>query len=98
MKILTLIPKGDGKPESIPVPMLDRLEQQYGATYKVVDKSLVRVGHDGRGTPVYEPDQFAPNAETGVPFSKRTGQPAAAMGVPRPQPAPTPRAPASIGT
>jgi hypothetical protein len=101
IKMLTLIPKGDGKPESIPVPMLDRLEQQYGATYKVVDKSLVRVGHDGRVTPVYEPDQFAPNAETGVPFSKRTGQPAAAVGTGLPPAAARvqPRQPAAaIGT
>src|SRR5258708_9763669 len=96
VRVLTMVPKGEGeKPIQVPVSILDNLEKQFGATYKVVAKSLVRIGHNSTATPGYEPDQFAPTVETGVPFSKRTGQPAAAMGV-RPQLAPSPRAPAAI--
>lgn len=110
IQVLTLVPKGEGQqPIQVPVPVLDNLERQFGATYKIVDKSLVRIGHDGTVTPVYEPDQFAPNAETGVPFSKRTGQPASPAAPRRPVVAPpvgpqgapqvTPRQPAAaMGT
>lgn len=102
IKMLTLIPKGGGKPENIPVPMLDKLEAQLGATYKVVGNNLVRISHNGVATPLFQADEYTQNTETGVPFSKRTGQerPPAAMGV-RPQPAPSaaPRVPiAAMGT
>lgn len=104
IKMFTLHHGEGEKPTQVPLVVLQRLEDQLGAQYKVVDKSLVRISTDGKITPVYEPDQFAPNTETGVPFSKRTGQPAAGGVRLAPGAAPAaatvqPRAPAAaIGT
>lgn len=88
IKMLTLVPKEEGKqPVQVPVPVLDRLEQQFGAQYKVVDKSLVRIDRTGKVTPLYEPDQFVPNQDspTGT-SSRRTGEPGPTRGVRPSQP------------
>jgi len=62
----------DGKVlKSTSVQMLEDLSQRYGAQYKIVDGNLVRLGADGKVTPLYQPTEVAINPETGQPYVKK---------------------------
>jgi len=79
--VLSVLGK-DGKViKQYPVAQLEALSQRYGAQYKVVDKNLVRIGADGKVTPLYESDQFMSVPEGATTASRRTGLPPAAGGI-----------------
>ncbi len=72
----------------VPANALDALATKHSTKVEKVGNNLVRLGADGKATPLYEPDQYRLNTETGVPFSQRTGLPRAADGVVAPGAAP----------
>lgn len=81
----------------VPARALDALVARHGAKVEKVGNNLVRIGPEGTAQPIYEPDQFGVNTETGGLFSRRTGQPPvgaaqAAGGMPGATPPPVPGA------
>jgi hypothetical protein len=89
VKVLT-IETEDGKTKQVPVDKLEALEQQFGATYQKVGNAIVRIGRDGKATPIYEATEVGANGETGDLYYKKgpkageVATPAAAGGLPRP--------------
>lgn len=77
----------------VPATALDALAIKHNTRTEKVGNNLVRLGPDGKATPVYESDQFKLNPETGGTFSARTGMPPvgatqAAGGIPGATPIP----------
>lgn len=64
----------DGKLRRIPVSRLEALEQQFGATYKQVGNAIVRIGRDGKTTPIYEATEIDHIPDTGELYHKKGPQ------------------------
>jgi hypothetical protein len=76
----------DGQVRHISRAQLEKLEEQFGATYQKAGNNIVRISRDGKVTPVYEADVYGHTPDSDI-YSKRTGDvktPAAAGGIPKP--------------
>lgn len=73
----------DGKViKTYPINQLEALSQSYGAQYKTVGKSLVRINGDGSITPLYDGDDDVVVVPEGASVVRRRGgKPVAAGGV-----------------
>lgn len=67
-----VIEGADGKMSKIPVQALEALEGQFGAKYEKVGNSIVRIGRDGKTTPVYQQDKFQHTPDGDI-YSETTG-------------------------
>lgn len=70
-QVLTVDIQGRKQPLRVPVRDLDALEQQFGARYEKSGNSIVRIGRDGKVTPVYEATEVDHNQETGGLYFKK---------------------------
>lgn len=72
----------EGRPSlMIPEHALDALDTKYGSSLMESGGDIVRVGSDGKVTPVYTKPKFGVNSETGAVYDERTGASGPAAGV-----------------
>jgi hypothetical protein len=76
VKTLVLENKDPAKSSRLPIKTLEALHQRYGAQYKEVGGNLVRIGADGKATPVYTAPETHVNQETGEYYNRRSPPPA----------------------
>lgn len=79
--VVQLVPADGAQPVFIPEKALDTLVTKHSTRVEKAGNNLVRLGADGKATPIYEPDAYGNTGEGDI-YSKRTGQaPPAAGGV-----------------